>query len=62
MSSIKIELKPFTVPNFVIGADKTSSRQNDWTESSLYPLSEVDEEPLNDMFNEFKDAVFKKRD
>ena len=60
MSELKLKLKPFTVPNFVIGEGQVASRQEGWAQNPPYPLSYLDSETLLELCNEFKRAVFKK--
>lgn len=56
MSTINIELKPFSTPNFVI-----LKRQNDGDkENKSFPLKELDSRTLSDMCDEFRKEVFKK--
>jgi len=51
---IKLPLKPFTVPNFVVVNAPTT------TDQSSHPLEMVDPETLERMCDAFRDAVFKK--
>jgi hypothetical protein len=57
---VKIELRPFTVPNFVIQVTGPVRRQDWFREAPSYPLSEVDADTLATMCSDFRTAVFAK--
>lgn len=52
-TTIEIELKPFSVPNFVIVASTGDG------ETRSYPLSAIDAQTLDRMCSDFRHAVFK---
>ena len=56
----EIELKPFRVPNFVLPVPRAAKRQDGWQEAVGIPLSELSEETLLAMCEEFKQGVFAK--
>lgn len=60
MSSVKINLKPFNVPNFVLPIFRTGLRQDGLKEISGFPLSEIEPETLSDMCDEFRKSIFEK--
>ncbi len=57
---MKIELRPFTVPNFVIQVTPAAPRQDGFREAPSYPLSDVDADTLATMCAGFRAAVFAK--
>lgn len=57
---MKIKLKPFQTPNFVIEDTSPSKRQEGLKEPKSWPLSEVDHQTLSDMCDAFRDEVFRK--
>lgn len=57
-ATIEIELKPFTVPNFVTPVPKTGRQDTEGTHS--IPLSDLDARTLEQMCDEFREAVFTK--
>jgi hypothetical protein len=57
---VKIELHPFTVPNYVIQVVPVRPRQEGFKEAPAYPLSEVDADTLATMCSDFRAAVFAK--
>jgi hypothetical protein len=59
-ATMKIQLRGFTVPNFVLQVMPEGKRQDGWKEAPSYPLSEVDAETLAAMCEEFREAVFAK--
>ena len=60
MATIKLELKPFKIPNFVIPVRSATTRQEGFTPTEGIPLSELDTETLNIMCEDFKKGVFEK--
>jgi hypothetical protein len=57
---VKIELRQFTVPNYVIQVVPARPRQEGFKEAPAYPLSEVDAGTLANMCSDFRAAVFAK--
>lgn len=57
---IRIQLKPFTVPNFVIAEGRINPRQEGFKKLPSYPLSELSSETLDEMCAEFRRGVFAK--
>ena len=62
MTTIKLKLRPFTVPNFVIVEVPARPRQEGMqpVESTSIPLAAVSAEDLDAMCDEFRETVFKK--
>ena len=60
MSGIRIKLKSFTVPNFVIAVGVPQERQEGWQEEPKFSLSELEPEVLAEMCDDFRKAVFEK--
>ena len=58
--SIEIELKPFTVPNFVLAAQKPDPRGNGIKGQSAFALEDIDQITLYRMCEEFRKNVFAK--
>ena len=56
---MKIELKPWMVPNYCIQVVPPRRRQ-DIQEAPTYPLAEVDAETLAQMCDDFRAEVFRK--
>ncbi len=56
----EVKLKPFSVPNYVIQVTSAIPRQKKWSEAPVYHLSELSEETLTAMCDEFRDGVFAK--
>lgn len=60
-ATIKLKLKPFNVPNFVVVADHEQlHREEGMSVSRAFALSELDAVTLEKMCEEFTDAVFEK--
>lgn len=57
---MKVELRPFMVPNFVIQVTPAAPRQQGLREAPCYSLDEVDADTLARMCDEFRAAVFAK--
>ena len=57
---MKINLKDFSVPNFVIPILPPKQKQDGFVESPTWPLSGVDASELSAMCDNFRAAVFKK--
>ena len=60
ISTITVKLKPFSVPNFVVGEVPYHSRQDGLQEAPKYHLSELSAETLSEMCDEFRRSVFEK--
>ena len=60
MSEVKVKLQPFRVPNYVLTAPKVGRRQDGMQELPKFHLSELDEETLNELCDEFRAGVLKK--
>lgn len=58
--NINVELKPFTVPHFVLTVSAPKPRQEGFTESQKYALSDLDASILDKLCNQFRDDVFDK--
>lgn len=57
---MKIELVPFTVPNFVIGKMPPKSRQEGMVEPPKWALADVPEDDLSKLCDDFRAEVFRK--
>ncbi len=57
---MKIELRGFTVPNFVIQVVPPRPRQEGFTEAPKYALAEIPAEDLASLCDDFRAAVFAK--
>ena len=57
---IRIQLRPFTIPNFVIAEGRINPRQEGFKELPSYPLSELSSDTLDEMCEEFRRGVFAK--
>jgi hypothetical protein len=59
--SMEVELIPFGVPNFVLAVGKPGVRQDGFKEGLKFPVSEVPEETLIKMADQFKVDLLKKK-
>lgn len=57
---MKIELQPFSTPNFVLGKMPPRQRQDGIGSTLSWPLSEVDADELARLCDEFRAEVFRK--
>lgn len=57
---MKIKLKPFSTPNFVIMVTNPTTRQEGFKDAPSFALSEVDKETLEEMCAEFRKEVMRK--
>ena len=57
---IEIDLKPFTVPNFVVAVKTPGEKQDGFNEGRSFALADLDSETLLELCNDFRDEVFKK--
>jgi hypothetical protein len=57
---MSVELRPFTVPNYVTQVTPARPRQEGFAESPKYALAEIDAETLARLCDEFRRAVFEK--
>lgn len=55
---IKLKLKPFLVPRFVIAESPPGKRQDEYKELPSFPLSALDPETLGRMCDEFRRSIF----
>lgn len=58
--TIKIKLKPFTVPNYVLVDLPPGKREDGLQEPPKYRLEDLDPATLGAMCDEFREAVFTK--
>ena len=56
----EIELQPFTVPNFVRPVPKIGKREEGFIETPVIPLSDLSNDTLERLCEEFKKSVFEK--
>lgn len=59
-ASIKVDLQPFSVPNFVLTHQEARPRQEGITETVKFALSELDADTLERLCQDFRKAVFEK--
>lgn len=59
-AKIELQVRPFTVPNFVIAENPNPDAAGEFTKEGGFPLSMIDANTLDRMCDEFRDAVFKK--
>lgn len=57
---IKVKLRPFTVPNFVLAETSTRPRAEEFGEPPSFPLADVDAEALEALCVQFRADIFKK--
>lgn len=60
MATAPMQLRPFTIPNFVLCEIPARPRQEGFAESPKFALHELDDKTLLEMCEEFKLAVMKK--
>jgi len=60
MIEIKVKLKPFSLPNYVLIERPTRPRQEGFIEDPKYHLSELDDNTLEELCRDFRDGVFAK--
>ena len=60
VAEIRIKLKSFSVPDFVITVGVPRERQKGWKEGPTFPMSELEPEVLAEMCDDFRKTVFKK--
>lgn len=58
--NVSMEIKDFTVPNFVVPITALGERQDGITFSDGIPLSDLDSETLEQLCTNFRASVFKK--
>ena len=57
---IEIKLKPFTTPNYVLVDESAKPKDQGFSESKKFSLSELDAATLSSLCDEFRREVFKK--
>ncbi len=60
MPEHKIKLRPFQVPNFVLGEERPGGRQDGPHITPGFALKEIDAETLAQLCRDFRAAVFAK--
>lgn len=60
MSTLKVELKPFTTPNCVIAVMPPRPRQEGFHEPPTWRLDEIEAQVLSEMCHAFRQEIFKK--
>ncbi len=55
---IKLKLRPFIVPNFVVTVQAPANRGDGYKEPVTYPLSALDSDTLGQLCDEFRRGVF----
>lgn len=59
-ATLEIELQPFRTPNFALAKEMPGKRQEGFTETPKYPLSDLDPYTLDRLCRDFRKEVFKK--
>ena len=59
---LKVKIKPFNVPNYVVTEAEPKPRQEGFSEMPSIHLSDLDEDTLSKLCDDFTKAVFKKAD
>ena len=59
-TQIKVKLKPFSVPNYVIIEPKPRPKEDGYTDSPNLRLADLDSETLQRLCDNFSMEVFKK--
>lgn len=59
-ATLKIELQPFKVPDFVLAVEKPGLREEGISWAQSYPLSDLDVETLEALCDAFRVEVFRK--
>jgi hypothetical protein len=59
-ATLEVDLQPFQVPNFVRPVAKPGKREDGFTETVAYPLSDLDSMTLWRLCENFKNEVFHK--
>jgi len=57
---LKIKLKPWTTPNFVVANLPPVRRQDGFNESQGFPLQDVEAETLSELCDVFRAEIFRK--
>jgi len=60
MSKVEVELQPMRIPNFILGVAKPGRKQDGFREGPKWSLSEISEETLSELCNQFRKDVFEK--
>mgnify|MGYP000918097630 CR=1 FL=1 len=64
ITNIQLELRPFTVPNYVVVANKARPRQDGMffaqSGDNSFALRDLDDATLEHLCSEFREGVFKK--
>jgi len=58
--NVKMKLKPFQVPSFVLTEPEVRPRQEGFQEVPKFRLSDLDSSTLDKLCEEFRNSVFKK--
>jgi hypothetical protein len=58
--NIKIELQPFSTPNFVLEKQKPGLKQDGFKEGRVYDLNEIEKDELEKMCKDFRDEIMRK--
>jgi len=59
-ATFKVNLKPFTIPNYVLVEMPPGKRDDGWQEGPKYRLEDLDAVTLDGLCDQFRDAVFAK--
>lgn len=59
-ATLEVELRPFTVPNFVIAEPGIGMKQDGLEGTRSYPLSDIDPITLDKLCRQFRTEIFKK--
>lgn len=58
--TVKVRLKPFSVPLFVVAEASLKSREDGFKEAPQFHISEIDRDVLIEMCDDFKKELLKK--
>ena len=57
---MKIEIQPFTVPDYVIAVSKSGLKQDGLVESPKFNIRDIEEQTLSELCDKFRYDVFEK--
>lgn len=59
-ATLEVALQPFQVPNFVRPVAKPGKKEDGFSETVAYPLSDLDSLTLDRLCEQFRNEVFRK--
>ena len=60
MAALKINVQPFTTPNFVLARMPPRLKQDGFAEAPKWALSEIDADVLSILCDDFRAEIFRK--